>query len=188
MVGRHARLLGVVPQRVWPASDLRLVRDRVVEHSEERLRRLAIPVVRIFRRLIPNLPCRREVVIFFHVVRTVIPSLPQVSGKHLKARGQLGHGSHVLASGRRRIEPRDDRRARRRADGSVGPGTVIAERIASHRIDVGRDGIPVAIAPQLWAGIFARQPEDVRPLTAIGCATRHHPAQGQNVSPSDHPS
>jgi len=68
----------------------------------------------------------------------------------------------VFGACRRRIHPRDDRRAGRRAHGRAGPGVSVNHASAREFVHIRRGGERVPVTAHVRAVVFARNPENVR--------------------------
>ena len=76
--------------------------------------------------------------------------------------GKVTRPSVVFGTAGSRIHAGNDGSACWRADGCIGPATVVAQRPGGEPVEVRRDGIAVEVGAQLRADVLRRQPEDVR--------------------------
>ena len=179
MVRRDAHLGRVMHGRMRSAANLALVTHREVENGEERLARFAVSPVGLPARVIPDLTRLDQVVILLAVVRAVIASFAKVLRIQFHVRRKSNPASHVLGSCRRRIEARDNRRPRRRADRSGRPRIQIAHPPGGEAIQIGRCRVRVPVRTQMRAVVFARDPKDIRSAGVVcghdsGAQKRRH--------------
>ncbi len=161
MVGRKTDTRRIVHQRMRPLANAALVRDRGVEDREEWLAGLAVPPMRLRRRLVPHVGGLGQVVVLLDVVGRVVAACSQISGEQAHRLGQPGHAAHVLRSGGRGIEARDDRGAGRRTDRRVRPRVPEEEPARRQPIEIRRRAVAIAVCAEVRAVVFARNPEDV---------------------------
>ena len=167
MVGRHADLRRIVHRRVWALANLALVAGGKVEDREEGLPGLASAPMAPLAAPIPEDCGLLEVEVLLAAVRGVVARLAEDLRVHLHARRQLRHAAHVFRPGRRRIEPGDDRRPRRRADRCRRPRVEKPLASLGERVQVRRRGVLVTVGTEMRTVVLAGDPEDARTLRRL---------------------
>ena len=91
----------------------------------------------------------------------------EVDGEGLYLRWELGIAAHVVGAESGLIQSGDDPAAARGADTGSGEGVGVANTAFGQGVDVGCDGVRIAVAADGGADVFAGKPEYVGTLLGV---------------------
>ena len=164
-IGQSGRLL---EERFVGQSVLRFVRDRVVEHGEERLIRLALAPMRLAAASVPSIFRDREVVVGLRVVRAVVARVAEILREAFDAIRQSCLRTHVMGTDRRAVAAGDNARPIHGTNAGDPVRVGVSYALLGQAVDRRRVGVLVTPASEIGAHILASDPENVRTL----CVTR----------------
>ena len=161
-VGRQRDLRRIMHQPVKLRPDLALVRNRQVDHAEERLSLgPTAPVTTPATTFVPGGQRRFEVVVGLRTVGAVVTGGPEVLGETPYVRWRHDSRPHVLAADRDGIDTGDQARPRHGTHTRMRETSSKDNTLGSQSIDVRRGRILVAVASQAGTDVLATDPQNI---------------------------